>query len=58
MRGVPNCPCCGNQFALAICQCQNIFCLDGGGYQKCPHCGLTGNYGQGGGAINIDRQQG
>ena len=58
LRGIPNCPCCGNRFAMAICSCNKIFCLDQGGQNTCPHCGLTGNYGSGSGHIDINRQQG
>jgi len=58
LRGIPNCPSCGNRFAMAVCSCGNIFCLDGGGLQTCPHCGIAGNYGAGDGHIDIKRQQG
>lgn len=58
LRGIPNCPCCGNRFAMAICLCKRIFCLDDGGKQTCPHCEVEGNYGSGDGHIDINRQQG
>ena len=58
LRGVPNCPACNNRFAMAICDCSNIFCLDGDGEQTCPHCGISAFYGRGDGHIDIDRQQG
>lgn len=58
LRGMPNCPCCGNRFAMAICSCNEIFCLDNGGAQTCPHCNQIGNYGSGDGHIDINRQQG
>jgi len=58
LRGMPNCPCCGNRFALAICQCGGIFCLDGQGMQTCPHCSQTSNFSAGDGHIDIDRKQG
>ncbi len=56
--GVPNCPSCGNRFALCICVCGGIFCVDGPGVQTCPNCRQTSNFGAGSGHIDLDRQQG
>jgi len=58
LRGMPGCPSCGNRFALCICQCGGIFCVDGGGNHTCPHCKVTSGFGAGGGHIDINRQQG
>lgn len=39
LRGVPACPCCGNQFGAVICSsCGSIICSDGE-YSVCPSCG-------------------
>lgn len=58
LRGMPNCPSCGNRFAMCICQCGGIFCVDGPGMHTCPHCKQTLGFGAGEGHIDIDRQQG
>ena len=58
LRGMPNCPSCGNQFAMCVCQCGGVFCVDGGGTHTCPHCHQTSEFGAGSGHIDIDRQQG
>lgn len=58
LRGMPNCPSCSNRFAMCICQCGGIFCVDDGGVHTCPHCNITSQYGAGSGHIDIDRQQG
>lgn len=58
LRGMPSCPCCSHQFAMAICQCGGIFCLDGGGIQTCPNCNVTSQFGAGDGHIDINRRQG
>lgn len=58
LRGAANCPCCSNRYAMAICSCQNIFCIDNGGKQTCPHCGMVGIYGFVNEDFEIKRKQG
>jgi uncharacterized protein YegL len=58
LRGIPNCPSCNNQYAMCICQCGGIFCIDSLGIQTCPHCNQTAEFGNAGGHLDIDRQQG
>lgn len=56
--GAPSCPCCGNQFGLAICQCQKIHCIGNESMSTCPWCGTTGSYGYGEGGFDVGRAQG
>ncbi|WP_413204211.1 TerY-C metal binding domain-containing protein [Rhodospirillum sp. A1_3_36] len=42
--GQPNCPHCGARFAMAVCQCGKINCVDGGGDHTCPWCGQVTTY--------------
>jgi uncharacterized protein YegL len=56
--GAPACPCCGNQFGLAICQCQKIHCVGNEELSTCPWCGTSGKYGSGGGGFDVNRAQG
>jgi len=57
--GAPNCPCCGNPYGLAVCECGKVHCIDGDGLQTCPWCNTKATYGFGnGGGFNIDRAQG
>jgi uncharacterized protein YegL len=58
LLGAPACPCCGNQFGLAICQCQKIHCIGDEEVSTCPWCGSQGRYGSGGGGFDINRAQG
>ena len=44
LRGVPTCPCCGNQFGVVVCDCGNIMCSDGN-TTACPWCGEEGTLG-------------
>jgi len=44
MRGVPTCPCCGNQLGVVVCECGNIMCSDGE-TTACPWCGIEGSLG-------------
>lgn len=45
LRGVPSCPCCGNQLGVVVCECGNIMCSDG--YTTaCPWCGMEGSLGE------------
>lgn len=49
LRGVPACPCCGNQHGVVLCECGKIFCVGEAGNNGCPWCGLQGELGDGGG---------
>lgn len=40
--GNPTCPCCGNQYALVVCGCGNVFCVGDDMKASCPWCGTTG----------------
>lgn len=42
LLGVPTCPCCGNQTAVVVCECGNVFCVGESDYNKCPWCGVHG----------------
>ena len=42
IRGVPTCPCCGNQLGVVICEWGNMFCVGEGMHSSCPWCGLEG----------------
>ena len=57
--GAPTCPCCGNQFAFAACQCGEIHCIGDEETSKCPWCGSEGKYGiSGDGGFDVNRTQG
>ena len=56
--GAPACPCCGNQFGLAVCQCQKIHCIGQEEISTCPWCGGQGTYGAGEGGFDVNRTQG
>ena len=56
--GAPTCPCCGNQFGLAMCQCQKIHCIGNEEISTCPWCGNQGKYGTGEGGFDVNRTQG
>ena len=59
LRGVPACPCCGNQVAFAMCVCTKIHCLDPRQpISTCPWCGNQGQYGMGTSGFDINRTQG
>lgn len=45
LRGVPTCPCCGNQLGAVVCECGNIMCSDGN-TTACPWCGMEGVLGE------------
>lgn len=47
IKGVPTCPCCGNQFGAVLCECGNLFCADTSGTLACPWCGMHGYLGEG-----------
>lgn len=56
--GSPTCPCCGNQFAFAVCSCQKIHCIGEEEVSTCPWCGNKATYGIGGDSFDINRTQG
>lgn len=56
--GGPTCPCCGNQIAFAVCQCQQIHCVGDEEISTCPGCGNKGQYGAGTGGFDVNRAQG
>ncbi|MCW4467749.1 VWA domain-containing protein [Flavobacterium sp. MFBS3-15] len=59
--GAPTCPCCGNQYGLAVCSCRKIHCIGDEEVSTCPWCGSQGRYTSGGGnngGFNIGRAQG
>lgn len=56
LRGVPTCPCCGNQFGVVVCDCGGMFCAGTDGYSTCPWCGSGGELTEmGPGGMNITR---
>lgn len=58
LTGFPACPCCGNQYALAVCVCGKIHCVGEEELNTCPWCGIQGSYGTGSGDFDIQRAQG
>jgi uncharacterized protein YegL len=56
--GAPTCPCCGNQFAFAVCSCGKIHCIGEDEVNICPWCGNQGTYGIGEGGFDVNRKQG
>lgn len=58
LEGFPTCPCCGNQYGFSICSCGRLHCVGMEKISICPWCGNQGEYGSGGGAIDINRTQG
>jgi uncharacterized protein YegL len=58
LLGAPSCPCCGNQFGLAMCQCGNVHCIGEEEMSTCPWCNSMGRYGAGSGSFDINRTQG
>lgn len=57
LRGVPTCPCCGNQLGVVVCECGNIMCAGEHTVQHCPWCGMEGSVGKVGG-LDITRGKG
>ncbi|MBD5386861.1 VWA domain-containing protein [bacterium] len=47
LRGVPACPCCGNQIGVVVCDCGNLFCVGESETNECPWCGMQGTLGHG-----------
>ncbi|MCX6317520.1 MAG: VWA domain-containing protein [Bacteroidetes bacterium] len=58
LMGAPACPCCGNQYGFAMCQCQKIHCIGNEEVSTCPWCGNQGKYGSGEGGFDVNRTQG
>lgn len=59
LRGVPSCPHCGSNHALAVCECGGVFCIDKDNEeQTCGWCGTKAYYGYAEGGLDIDRRQG
>ena len=59
MRGVPTCPCCGNQLGVVVCECGNVFCVGEDMNSKCPWCGLEGTLGSTGeDGVDVNRGRG
>lgn len=56
--GAPTCPCCGNQFAFALCSCNKIHCIGEEEVSTCPWCNNQGTYGTGEGGFDVNRTQG
>ena len=56
LRGVPACPCCGNQLGVVVCECGGIFCVGSDTTVACPWCGLHGELGEiGAGGLDVTR---
>ena len=59
LRGVPACPYCNNQHAVAVCKCGGIFCFNHNDEaQTCAWCGETGYFGESDQNFDIDRRLG
>ncbi|HEY0274421.1 MAG TPA: TerY-C metal binding domain-containing protein, partial [Chitinophaga sp.] len=58
LTGFPACPSCGNQYGFSVCSCGHIHCIGQEQTNTCPWCGQTGDYGIGGGNMNLNRSQG
>ena len=58
LQGFPTCPCCGNQFGVSVCSCNKILCSGEEEITTCPWCGIQGQYGQGSGSIDLNRNLG
>lgn len=56
--GAPTCPCCGSQFAFAVCSCGKLHCIGDEELSTCPWCGNQGRYGSGEGGLSVTRTQG
>ena len=59
MRGVPTCPCCGNQLGVVVCECGNIMCVGDDLQSRCPWCGIEGTLSSTGeGGVDVNRGRG
>lgn len=56
--GAPTCPCCGNQYAFAMCSCGKLHCIGEEEVSTCPWCGTQAQYGFGEGGFDVNRTQG
>ncbi|WKZ64482.1 MAG: TerY-C metal binding domain-containing protein [Saprospiraceae bacterium] len=56
--GASTCPCCGNQFAFAVCSCGKLHCIGDEEISTCPWCGTQAQYGFGEGGFDVNRTQG
>jgi uncharacterized protein YegL len=57
--GAPACPCCGNQYAFAMCACGKVHCIGDEEESTCSWCGSKGRYGSSGeGGFDINRTLG
>lgn len=56
LDGGASCPCCGNTYSLALCQCQQIHCIGSEEISTCPWCGTKGTYSAGN--FDVNRTQG
>ena len=56
--GAPTCPCCGNQFAFAVCTCGKLHCIGDEEMSTCPWCHSQATYGIGEGGFDVNRTQG
>lgn len=58
LMGAPTCPCCGNQYAFALCVCGKIHCIGTEEVSTCPWCNMSGTYGSGSANFDVNRTQG
>lgn len=58
LEGFPTCPCCGNQFGVAVCKCNKILCSGNEEITTCPWCSIQGKFGYGDGSIDLNRNLG
>jgi len=58
LQGFPTCPCCGNQFGIAVCSCNKILCSGEETVTTCPWCGTQAQYGSGSDSIDLNRNLG
>lgn len=56
--GAPSCPCCGNQYGFAVCQCGKIHCIGDEELSTCPWCNNQGSYTSGDGGFDVNRTLG
>jgi uncharacterized protein YegL len=56
--GSPACPCCGNQYGFAMCQCGKIHCIGDEDLSTCPWCGNQATYSFGEGGFDVNRTLG
>jgi uncharacterized protein YegL len=54
LQGFPHCPCCGNSYGFALCQCGNVFCADDSNSATCPWCSRTLTFSNEGGNSSFD----